>query len=97
MSNKIYLCGRISGRNPKQCKEAFASRERYWTDMGFEVINPITLTPYVPGKPWEDYMKDCLGALVNCDYIAPEDGWMSSKGSCLEMRIARELKIRIIE
>ena len=96
MISRVYLCGRISGRCPKGCAEAFSEREAYWSAMGFEVVNPLKVTPYAPGKAWEEYMKDCLEVLVRCDYIAPEDGWGNSKGSCIEMRLARELSIGVL-
>lgn len=48
-----------------------------------------------PGGAWEDYLRDDIGYLVDCQCLVLLPGWWHSKGARLERHIAKKLKMPI--
>lgn len=89
---KVYISGPITD-NP-HFKEDFAEAEEILKAFGFDVVNPAKEQP--EGWTWVDYMKRDLKQLLDCDAIYLIKGFEKSKGSMLELRISKALKMKWI-
>lgn len=85
---KTYISGPITGL-PDNNSAAFETAEAYIIHRGDEPVNPLRITSN--GTQWADYMRSDIRELVTCDGIVVLKGWQGSRGSCLEVQIAREL------
>ncbi len=63
--------------------------------LGYDVCNPIDISVAHPGKTREEYLKKDVAALTGCDSIVVLDNWDKSEGACLEVSIARSVKMPI--
>lgn len=89
---KVYLSGKISGLTEVEYKTKFNSAELFLTGLGYDVINPVSYDKIKDGS-WEDYMKQDLKLILDCDYIYLLDNWEDSKGARMEYNLACDLKI----
>ena len=83
---KIYVAGPMSGiagYNLPRFRKATLDLE----SVGFEVVNPGR-RGVIDGYTWEQYMRDAIRDLVDCDAVALLDGWQESEGARLEFIIA---------
>jgi hypothetical protein len=96
----VYLCGPISlgGTCTPEQEAAFtavferhASRLR---ERGVEVIVP---TEFEPCGSWESYMRLGLTAVCHVDQVAVLPRWLESRGAVLEVYVARQLGIPVVE
>lgn len=96
---RIYLSGPISGRNPEECRQAFAKAESKLQDMGFEVFNPLK-----NGLPFDAethrHMHRDLNVLTSedkpFDYIYMMQRWLHSAGCKLEFDVATACGISVL-
>ena len=93
---KVYISGRITGLPEKLYMKYFADAEHKLTRMGYKPYNP-TKRGIVPGYKWEDYMKEDIKVLCDCDAIYLLPNWMDSRGAVMEHDIAKKLGIPTIE
>ena len=65
---------------------------------GYTVVNPAAAGT-VPGWAWSDYMLRGLTDLIRCDGVALLDGWTTSRGAQMEMRVAlaMDLPVHVLE
>jgi hypothetical protein len=91
---KVYICGKISGIE-KIAFRVFQDAEENLILRRYEVVNPMKL-PHNHDKSWESYMKECVKALVDCDYIFPLKNSIHSRGALCELDLAFKLKIPIL-
>ena len=91
---RVYISGRISGRNINEAKEEFSKAKTLLILIGFDAINPLDL-PHKENSTWEDYMIIDIKELFTCDYIVMLHEWWMSKGAKLEYVIAKELGIPV--
>lgn len=91
INNKIYICGKITGME-EEAKVLFNAAHQELEQMGFEVVNPFMLD-HNHDKQWESYMKACIKALMDCNYIYLLPNWRESRGAVLEQQIAQRLNI----
>lgn len=89
---RIYIAGKITGIED-EAPFFFEHAEDEFTKNGYKAINPMKL-PHDHDKSWESYMRECIAALVTCDYIFLLPNWTESKGARLEQAIAHNLKIK---
>lgn len=92
----VYISGKVTGLPFVAAKRKFDDAERKLKSMGYKPINPIKIGE-IAGFKWEDYMKRDIQMLCDCSYIYPLDNWKDSKGAKLEMEIAKQLRIPILE
>jgi hypothetical protein len=94
---KIYISGRITGLDLDECAKTFQEVENILTNqMGYEVVNPMKLS-HDHDKKWESYMKECIKALMDCDFIfVIEKGIEHSEGAKIEIELAKKLNIKRI-
>lgn len=88
---KIYLSGKITGKDEKEVFQLFEEREKFLTEKGYQVLNPMKLS-HNHDKKWESYMKECIKNLLDCNAIMLiGDDWKDSRGVGLELFIAISL------
>lgn len=92
---KVYISGPITG--VENYEENFKQAENKLLSLGLEVFNPARfckdLKDKITNPSWNDYMKICIPALLECDAIYLLTGWELSKGALLEQKIAENFKI----
>lgn len=92
---KCYIAGKISGLPMSEYKANFEMAKKEVKAMGFEPVCPIDL-PHIHGKSWQEYMRECLTEMLKCDKIYALTNWKMSKGAKIEIALAEELGIKII-
>jgi len=90
---KIYISGAITN-NEKLAPKQFNDAAKKLIDLGFDVVNPMTL-PHKHDKTWLNFMREDLKALVYCDAIYMLKGWSKSKGANIEFDLAKSLGLFI--
>ena len=88
---KLYISGKITG--VENYKELFDEAEKYYTGLGYIVMNPAILPE---GFEWDDYMPICLEMLKPCDVFALLEGWQNSPGAKCELKLALEDNKKIV-
>lgn len=95
MAKKIYIAGPMTGI-PEFNYPAFHKAEEYLTALGYECVNPATLSePLGMKAEWEIYMRNSLKHLLDCDAIAMLEGFRKSRGAVIEFELAVALKMDI--
>lgn len=105
---RVYIAGPISGDLVANIPPFFDA-ERVLVGAGHTVFNPARLDGGRNGaeavdralmvrgsKTWEDYMRQGISGLLDCNAIALLPGWNASPGARLERDIAQALKMAII-
>ena len=109
----IYISGPITGyadRNKKafslaekEIKSIFNSIK---IDEKIKIINPVKLGLKLDNKilanrgglpTWEEYMRACIKALSDVDFVYLLPNWGDSQGAVLEKYLAERLKIPCAE
>ena len=105
---KIYLSGAITGREDYQ-KEFYEAKEKLikfqeennkrkdTEKIDLDIIVPCDYDHLNKSGRWEDYLKNDIKLLVDCDCLIDiENGSENSKGAMLEKMICMALGIPII-
>lgn len=94
-NKKIFISGRVSGIKYDTAKRNFSKWEKYWKEQGYEVVNPINLC----NKDWSwlKCMCVCLWNLIKCDSTFFMGNYIYSKGSRIELFVARLFRKNIWE
>ncbi|UEH06348.1 DUF4406 domain-containing protein [Pseudomonas sp. HN8-3] len=90
---RIYLSGPMSGL-PGLNFPNFHSMTASLRASGHTVTNPAEINP--EGGTWTDCIRRDIAALMDCYTVATLPGWENSKGARLEVHIARELGVPIV-
>ena len=98
--SSVYLSGPITGMDYQECVDLFADWEARMVNEGKRVLNPIKLDFYLEDllerKPSrQEYLRQDLQVLLQCDEILMLPGWSNSKGAQLERRVASECGIKV--
>ncbi|HOK13352.1 MAG TPA: DUF4406 domain-containing protein [Candidatus Kapabacteria bacterium] len=91
---KVYIAGKVSGEDTKECKEKFLQAEFALKRKGYEVVNPTKLVQ--SSTEWRQAMIECIRHLVVCDAIYMLNDWKASRGARLEHSIAQDLGLTIM-
>ena len=91
---KVYISGPITG-NPDY-EDDFGRAWVYLNNKGHAPISPIDIGREIKMKmgrepTWEEYMREDIKALMDCDGIYMLDGWLSSDGAKLEYQLSVEV------
>jgi hypothetical protein len=89
MSN-VQLVGPITGM-PDYNQLAFANAKARWEAGGHDVTNPLENFDGRKDLPWETYLGLCVKQIADCDAVAVLEGWEKSRGSKLELHVAKAL------
>ncbi|WP_291122748.1 DUF4406 domain-containing protein [Flavobacterium sp. UBA6046] len=84
---KIYIAGKVTGLPQQEVIDKFAKAKQEIEEMGFEVVNPIEVVNDFD-TPWNEAMKMCIMALLDCNAMVLLPCWIDSKGAQLEKDIA---------
>ena len=90
----VYISGPMSG-HPQLNYDAFQDATRKLRVMGLYVISPHEINPNDGSVSYQDCLRRDLAALLLCDSIYMLEGWVTSKGACLEKHIADCLNMQI--
>ena len=101
---RLYLAGPMSGIKDFNFP-AFNEAAEHLRKLGYEVFNPaeadVERDGFDPTKddaePFLHYMQRDLPEVMASDGIAVLPGWKDSKGACLEVKVARECGLRVID
>lgn len=92
---RIYVAGPMTGL-PDFNYPAFRHAASELVARGFAVEDPST-NELPEGSAWVDYMRVTIPQMLRCDAVALLPGWEKSKGATLEVYIAKELGLTIME
>ena len=90
---KIYISGQITGIE-SHAPALFEAAESFLRSKGYNPINPMKL-PHNHGRKWEDFMKEDLKALMDCDAVYMMSNYTKSDGAKLELHNAIWLKMAV--
>ena len=97
---RIYLSGKITGRDKADYTSQFARAEQFYKSGGFDVVNPVKIGEEIlkanPKATYSDIMAADLKALSQCTHIALLEGWEESKGAKMEKAEAEEMGLEIM-
>lgn len=108
---KVYISGPMTGIENLN-KFEFKKYEEKFKNLNFEVINPHNLFSKDEVKLMDDllkekkitfeehhsfFMKRDIKEMMNCDFLTVLNGWEKSKGANIEVYIARNLKMPIVD
>lgn len=91
---KLYLSGPISGI--PNYEDAFKRARKKLLVSGYEVEDPTTYG-FDHNTPWHLAMKYDVARMLKCDGVATLYGWDKSTGARLEVKLAKDLQIRVME
>lgn len=95
MKTKIYVSGAISGLPIETAKANFQKAENHLKSLGYEVINPMNL-PHLHGQTWNEFMREDLIAILDCQSIYMLVNFQESKGAKVEWNLAVQLDFEIV-
>lgn len=93
--NRTYIAGKITGLPRHEAKDLFEDAEQVVIMGGGDPVSPIRLIPYVPGKEWEEYMKEAIALMMTCERVLFLPNWSDSRGAKIEHALAKTLKMEI--
>ena len=92
---RIYLSGPMTGL-PEFNFPAFHAAARKIRALGHQVFNPAEAIVEGQGT-WEEFMRHDLKGLMDCDTLAFLPGWQNSRGAHLEVYVAHQLGIAVVD
>jgi hypothetical protein len=94
-ANKCYIAGKIGGLEVADYTERFEVAKAEVLLMGFKPVSPIEL-PHNHGKTWEEYMREDIKELMDCQCLYALTNWRHSVGATIEVNTAVSVGIDII-
>lgn len=85
----VYIAGPMTGM-PELNYPEFNRVAGGLRQLGYVVENPAENLAPVCGS-WEGYMRMAIAQLVRCGEIHMLRGWSTSRGACIEHRLAVDL------
>lgn len=95
MPRKVYISGPIKN-NPDYLRHFQAAEHKLRLRDGFETVNPCTIHDDEKEMTYEDFMRDDLKALLDCNSIYMLYGWEKSVGARLEHSVAAICGMKIM-
>ena len=90
----IYIAGKVSGIEI-EARVLFKRAEIELLIQGHDVINPMELE-HDHDKTWQSYMRECISAMMKADALYLLPNWRESKGARIEVQLAHNLGIKIL-
>lgn len=95
----VYLAGPMTGY-PEFNFPAFKAAASDIDEMGVGAVYCTAFgTPPAPedALPWDEYLREALRLMLTCNAVVVLPGWRESKGARLEVHVALELGIPVVE
>ncbi len=98
MKGTIYISGKMSGLEDLN-KPKFSEAQMRLVKLGYVVINPHNVKLRKGQKStWQNHMiNDIIALLKYCDKVAVLDDWADSKGAQIEIFLAQQFGIEVID
>lgn len=93
---KVYLAGPMTGY-PDFNFPAFHERAAEWRAEGWDVFSPAESFGGDTSKPYAEYMRHDIEAILSCDALAVLPNWQKSKGASFEVALARMLALPVYD
>jgi hypothetical protein len=91
-----YIAGKMTGIKDYNYPAFYEAEERL-TALGHRCMNPARLSaPLGMDAKWEEYMRNSLKHLMDCEGIALLPNWEDSRGARLEHTIAVALGMAVL-
>ena len=94
--SRLYLSGPMTGI-PNYNHELFDRVAKEFRDANFAVCSPAEFFDCDLTKERKEYMREAVKYLLEADTIVLLPGWEESKGARLEVGIATELDLIVVE
>lgn len=91
MNKRIYIIGPVTDIGRENAVPAFAKAAGMIKEIGMIPVNPVEIVPET--ATWHEAMRICIPELVECGSYIKLPGWEYSKGSMLEVIIAKNMDI----
>jgi len=92
---KCYIAGKISDLEVSDYTTNFNVAKLEVKELGYEPISPLDL-PHAHDKSWNNYMKEDLIAMLQCECVYVLRNWRHSDGAKIEVNTALSVGINII-
>lgn len=92
---KVYIAGKVTGLPIHEVTMKFGNAQKAIEAQGLIAINPLEVVNNWH-LPWEQAMKLCVKALLDCNAVYLLPCWNTSKGAITEHLLAKELNIPIM-
>jgi len=89
---RVYVSGRI--KDYPEHQQHFLQGCGVMRDAGHDPVNPCDLD-HEPGATYEDFMREDLRALLDCQAIFMLDGWEKSVGARTEHLVACMIGLKL--
>ncbi len=107
MGKEVYISGRISGISMVGAKAHFETGEKYWTDRGWTVYNPMKEDNGKHGtlrngcsaptdEEWLEFILRDIKAVAECRILYLLERWELSNGARIEFEVATHLRKLIV-
>ncbi len=104
---EVYISGPISGRSISVAKAHFEAGEKYWTDRGWTIYNPLKEDNGKHGtlrngysaptdEEWLEFILRDIKAVAECRIFYLLTGWEQSNGAQIEFEVATRLRKLIV-
>jgi hypothetical protein len=94
--NKLYLSGPMTGVENFN-HELFNKVAAEFRMVGFEVCSPSEFFDGDTSREREEYMREAFKYLLEADTVVILPGWEQSKGARIEITVAQELGLNLVE
>jgi hypothetical protein len=91
---RIYISGPMTGYAQLNFP-AFTEAAERLRSMGHNVISPHEVIQTIP--TWEACMKEDIKQMMQADKVAVLNGWKESKGARIEVWLAEQLGMEIVD
>lgn len=89
-----YISGPMSGY-PEHNRPQFAIAAKLLRERGWAICNPIEFDE-PEDRPWSEYLRKDIRALMDCAGVITLPGWQESRGASLEVHIAHALGMTVL-
>jgi hypothetical protein len=94
--NKLYLSGPMTGVENFN-HDLFNKVAAEFRMVGFEVCSPSEFFDGDKTREREEYMREAFKYLLEADTVVILPGWEQSKGARIEITVAQELGLNLVE
>jgi hypothetical protein len=96
MKNKVYISGPMTGL-PEYNYPAFHAAEIALRVHGYEPLSPARIDAGGQVQHWSWYMRRAVQMLMDADAVATLPGWQDSRGAVIEVNLALQLNMPVVD